>query len=104
MSNLAVSIAAADQCTTVAAELQNVRNDIMVLAKALVALQQRVSDAEMNMNEVRPQLVVMKVHGESIPQALRELRRGDSALQKKLDLLEERLRTLETVAVSAAQR
>jgi hypothetical protein len=104
MSNVATSIAPSDQGAAVAAELQNIRNDIMALAKAVMALQQRVSDAEINMNEVRPQLVALRVHSESIPQALRELRRGDTALQKRLDLLEGRLKAVEASAVQSTQR
>jgi chromosome segregation ATPase len=84
-------------------ELQNLRNDIMALAQALVALQKRVADAEVNTTEVRPQLVALKVHSESLPQALRELRRGDAALQKKLDSLDSRLRAFEEKLAAAAR-
>lgn len=87
----------------VAAELQNLRKDIMALAQALVALQKRVADAEVNTTEVRPQLLALKVHSESLPQALRELRRGDAALQKKLDSLEPRLQALEGKSPTAAR-
>lgn len=86
---------AATMAGGVAAELQNLRNDIISLAKAVVALQQRVADSEVSTTEVRPQLVALKVHSESLPQSLRELRRGDAALQKRLDGFESRLRALE---------
>jgi hypothetical protein len=109
MSIANASITANQQATvpvTVASavEMQNLRNDIVALAKALVALQQRVADSEVSTNEVRPRLVALKVHTESIPQALRELRRGDAALQKKLDEFESRLRALEEKSAGAAVR
>jgi hypothetical protein len=81
--------------TSVVTELQNLRNDIISLARAVVALQQRVADAEVSTTEVRPQLVALKVHSESIPHALRELRRGDATLQKALVGFEVRLQALE---------
>lgn len=76
-------------------ELQNLRNDLISLARAVVALQQRVADAEVNATEVRPQLTALKVHSESLPQALRELKRGESALKKRLDTFDSRLLALE---------
>ncbi|HWF40002.1 MAG TPA: hypothetical protein VG322_15870 [Candidatus Acidoferrales bacterium] len=78
-----------------AAELQNLRNDLISLARAVVALQQRVAEAEVNATEVRPQLTALKVHSESLPQALRELKRGEAAIKKRLDTFDSRLRTLE---------
>jgi septal ring factor EnvC (AmiA/AmiB activator) len=71
------------------------RNDLMTLARAVVALQQRVAETEVNTTEVRPQLTALKVHSESLPQALRELRRSETAMKKRLDALEGRLRALE---------
>ena len=88
----------------VAADLQSLRNDIMALAQALVALQKRVAEAEVNMAEVRPQLLAVKVHGESLPNALRELRRGDAGLQKKLEACETRVRALEEKVAAPAPR
>jgi len=81
-------------------EVQNLRNDLMALARAVVALQQRVAEAEVNATEVRPQLVALKVHSESLPQSLRELRRGETGLKKKLDTFESRLRALENEAAA----
>jgi chromosome segregation ATPase len=78
-----------------AADIQNMRNDLMALARAVVALQQRVAEAEVNATEVRPQLTALKVHSESLPQALRELRRGETAMKRRLDALETRLREFE---------
>jgi hypothetical protein len=77
-------------------ELQNLRNDIVSLAKALVALQQRVADCEVNTTEVRPQLLALKVHSESFPHSMREMRRADAALQKTVAGFEARLSGLES--------
>jgi septal ring factor EnvC (AmiA/AmiB activator) len=76
-------------------ELQNLRNDLISLARAVVALQQRVAEAEVNATEVRPQLTFLKVHSESLPQALRELKRSEAAIKKRLDTFDFRLRALE---------
>ena len=91
----------ANSASSAAAEIQNLRNDLISLARAVVALQQRVADAEVNATEVRPQLVALKVHSESLPQALRDLKRGETALKKRIDNMESRLRTLETQPVAS---
>ena len=76
-------------------ELQNLRSDLMSLAKAIMALQQRVADAEIVATEVRPQLLAVKVHSESLPQALREMRRANVALEKTVTGLQSRIESLE---------
>lgn len=90
----------ANSASSAAAEIQNLRNDLISLARAVVALQQRVADAELNATEVRPQLTALKVHSESLPQALRELKRGEAAIKKRLENMESRLGSLETRPVT----
>jgi len=89
------SIPPTGNASSAVSELQNLRNDLISLARAVVALQQRVADAEVNATEVRPQLTALKVHSESLPHALRELKRGETAMKKCLDTFDSRLLALE---------
>jgi septal ring factor EnvC (AmiA/AmiB activator) len=83
-------------------EIQAVKNDVMKLAKfaqqlgqVIGQLQSQVANTEVNTADVRPQLLALKVHTESIPNALREFRRSQSALEKSLEGIETRLNVLE---------
>lgn len=83
-------------------EIQAVKNDVMKIAKfaqqlgqMVGALQNQVANTEVNTADVRPQLLALKVHTESIPNALRQFRRSQCAMEKTLESIEARLRALE---------
>jgi chromosome segregation ATPase len=65
------------------------------LSKAVVALREQMAKLEAEVAEVRPQIVAFKVHSESFPHALREVRRSDNEVQKALEGFEARLSALE---------
>ena len=69
--------------------------DMLMVYKAVIALEKRVNEYTVNVVEIKPQLIALKVHSESFPNAIREIRRGQTAIQKTLAGLEERLLNLE---------
>jgi len=69
--------------------------DMLMVYKAVIALEKRVNEYTVNMVEIKPQLIALKVHSESFPNAIREIRRGQTAIQKTVAGLEERLLNLE---------
>ncbi len=71
------------------------KTDMLMVYKAVIALEKRVNDYTINMVEIKPQLIALKVHAESFPNAIREIRRGQTAIQKSVAVLEERLLNLE---------
>ena len=75
--------------------IEALKSDMLMVYKAVIALEKRVSEYTVNMVEIKPQLVALKVHSESFPNAIREIRRGQSAIQKSVAVLEERLSNLE---------
>jgi hypothetical protein len=78
------------------------KNDMLMVYKAVIALEKRVNDYTVNMVEIKPQLIALKVHSESFPNAIREIRRGQAAIQKSVTGLEERLLNLEARIKKAA--
>ena len=75
--------------------IEALKSDMLMVYKAVIALEKRVSEYTVNMIEIKPQLIALKVHSESFPNAIREIRRGQSAVQKSVAGLEERLLNLE---------
>jgi hypothetical protein len=75
--------------------IEALKSDMLMVYKAVIALEKRVSEYTVNMVEIKPQLIALKVHSESFPNAIREIRRGQSAIQKSVAALEERLLNLE---------
>ena len=75
--------------------VEALKSDMLMVYKAVIALEKRVNEYTVNMVEIKPQLIALKVHSESFPNALREIRRGQTAMQKSLSGLEERLLNLE---------
>jgi hypothetical protein len=71
------------------------KTDMLMVYKAVIALEKRVNEYTVNMVEIKPQLIARKVHSESRPNAIREIRRGQTAIQKSVSGLEERLLNLE---------
>jgi hypothetical protein len=71
------------------------KTDMLMVYKAVIALEKRVNEYTVNMVEIKPQLIALKVHSESFPNAIREIRRGQTAIQKSVTGLEERLLNLE---------
>ena len=75
--------------------VEALKSDMLMVYKAVVALEKRVNEYTVNMVEIKPQLIALKVHSESFPNAIREIRRGQTAIQKSVAGLEERLLNLE---------
>src|SRR6202042_1011364 len=71
------------------------KTDMLMVYKAVIALEKRVNEYTVNMVEIKPQLIALKVPSESFPNAIREIRRGQTAIQKSVSGLEERLLNLE---------
>jgi chromosome segregation ATPase len=76
--------------------LEAVKSDLLMVYRAVVALEKRVNESTVNMVEIKPQLIALKAHTESLPNALREIKRSQVATQKTVSEFEARLRTLET--------
>jgi hypothetical protein len=76
--------------------MEALKADMLMVYRAVIALEKRVNEYTVNMVEIKPQLIALKVHSESFPNALREIRRGQTAIQKALAGFEERLSSLET--------
>jgi hypothetical protein len=75
--------------------MEGLKADMLMVYKAVIALEKRVNEYTVNMVEIKPQLIALKVHSESFPNALREIRRGQTAIQRTVASLEERLLNLE---------
>ena len=75
--------------------IEALKSDLLMVYRATVALERRVNEYTMNMLEINPQLIALKVHSESLPNALREIRRSQAATQKVISDFEARLRNLE---------
>ena len=75
--------------------IEALKTDLLMVYKAVIALERRVNEYTVNMVEIKPQLIALKVHSESFPNAIREIRRGQTAIQKTVAGLEERLSNLE---------
>jgi hypothetical protein len=91
------STASALPATTVgsAEVIEALKSDLLMVYRAVVALEKRVNEYTVNAVEIKPQLIALKVHSESFPSALREVRRSHTATQKVISDFEERLRILE---------
>jgi hypothetical protein len=75
--------------------VEALKSDLLMVYKAVIALEKRVNEYTVNMVEIKPQLIALKVHSESFPNAIREIRRGQVSIQKSVAGLEERLLNLE---------
>ena len=75
--------------------IEALKSDLLMVYRAVVALEKRVIEYTVNAVEIKPQLIALKVHTESFPSALREMRRSQTATQKVISDFETRLRNLE---------
>ena len=75
--------------------IEALKSDLLMVYRAVVALERRVNEYTVNMVEIQPQLIALKVHSESLPNALREIRRSHTATQKAVSDFEVRLCNLE---------
>jgi hypothetical protein len=82
--------------------IEALRADLLLVYRAVVALEKRVNESTVNMIEIKPQLIALKVHTESFPNALREMRRHQTATQKAISEFDARLRSLESRIKGAA--
>lgn len=81
--------------------IEALKSDLLMVYRAVVALEKRVNEYTVNAVEIKPQLIALKVHSESFPSALREMRRSQTATQKMISDFEERLRNLEACVKGA---
>jgi hypothetical protein len=75
--------------------IEGLKADLVAVYRAVVALDKRVSESTVNMVEIKPQLIALKVHTESFPNTLRELRRAFTSTQNAVADFDVRLRNLE---------
>ena len=75
--------------------IEALKSDMLMVYRAVIALEKRVNEYTLNMVEIKPQLIALKVHTESFPNAIREIRRGQTTIQKTVAGLEDRLLNLE---------
>ena len=98
-AGMAASVATGSVNGTISANsaeaIEALRSDMLMVYKAVIALEKRVNEYTVSMVEVKPQLTALKVHSESFPNAMREIRRGQTGIQKSVAGLEERLLKLE---------
>ncbi len=80
-----------------AGAIEALKSDMFMVYKAVIALEKRVNDYTVNMVEIKPQLIALKVHTESFPNALREIRRWQTATEKTIAEFEARLAKLESL-------
>ena len=98
----APTVAAPNTAQTAAEMIEALKSDLLMVYRAVVALEKRVNESTVNMTEIKPQLIALKVHTESLPNALRELRRSQLATQKTVSDCEARLQALEARVKGAA--
>src|SRR5215475_10242017 len=82
--------------TAFAETVDGLKADLLTVYRAVIALEKRVNESTVNIIEIKPQLIALKVHSESFPSALRELRRSQTVVQKAVSELEIRLQSLES--------
>ena len=75
--------------------IEALKSDMLMVYKAVIALEKRVSEYTVNMVEIKPQLIALKVHSESFPNAFRVIRRGQSAIKNSVAGVEELVSNLE---------
>ena len=99
-TGVAEPVGASSVNSTIAANsaeaIEALKSDMLMVYKAVIALEKRVNEYTVNMVEIKPQLVALKVHSESFPNAIREIRRGQTAIQNSVAALEQRLLNLES--------
>jgi chromosome segregation ATPase len=66
------------------------------LTKAVVDLRERTAKTESQLSEIKPYLDAIKIHVDSLPNALREARRSDLAVQKLIEQLSSRVADMES--------
>ena len=66
------------------------------LTKAVVDLRERVGKTESQFSDLLPFLDAMKTHVNSLPAALREARRSDITLQRRIEELSSRVAQIES--------
>ena len=82
--------------TAFAETVDALKADLLTVYRAVIALEKRVNESTVNMVEIKPQLIALRVHSESFPSALRELKRSQIATQKTVSQMEARLQSLES--------
>lgn len=76
--------------------IEALRSDLLAVYRAVLALEKRVNETAVTTADVRPQLIALKVHTDSFPNAMRELRRSQTAAERAISELAARTRELET--------
>jgi hypothetical protein len=82
--------------------IEALKADLLMVYRAVIALEKRVNESTVNVTEIKPQLIALKVHTESFPNALREMHRSNTATQKLVSEFETRLLSLEALVKGTA--
>ena len=82
--------------------IEALRSDLLAVYRAVLALEKRVNETAVSTADVRPHLIALKVHTESFPNAMRELRRLQTAADQAISDLDARTRKLEAQINGAA--
>ena len=89
-----------NEITKLAAFAEQIGKAMANLADTVIGLEKRLNETEVNTRDVRPQLLVLKGYSESIPVALRQAKRSEIAMEKRIADLEARLAKLESPAAA----
>ena len=92
---VAIASAPSQGAANISDTIEALKSDLLTVYRAVIALEKRVNESTVNMLEVKPQLIALKVHSESFPSALREMKRSQAAAQNTISELEARLRSVE---------
>ena len=66
------------------------------LAKAVASLREQAAKTDAQLTELKSQFLAIKIHAESLPNALREAKRSDVAVQKAITDFSDRLHEVES--------
>lgn len=110
LSNTTSSIAnqGADQpppeSTTLQENMARVALLLDQLTKAVVELRERTAKTESQLSDIRPYLDTIKTHVDSFPNALREARRSNLAVQQQLEKFASRVEEVESRSMNVTAK
>ncbi len=73
------------------------------LAKAVASLREQAAKTDAQLVEMKSQFAVIKIHAESLPNALREAKRSDAAVQQTIADFSARLHEVESLREQAGK-
>ena len=86
----------APEGTTVQDNMARITLLLDQLTKTVIDLRERATRTESQLSEIRPCLDAMKIHVDSFPNALREARRSNLAVQQQVEKLSLRVAEVES--------